>query len=140
IIDITDDAITIGGKGREGLVVPDLSVDQLHVVTVTGAHPFEIGLNEGGAMTVDTLHVSARLERFKPGEKRTSPDQSFKRVVITDFWINKLTSTGLYLNLTKDGIKVDTPVEQESEINDINLESEPGSTDDGFVITPGATD
>jgi len=44
VIDITDDAITIGGKGRTGSLIPDLTIDRLHVVTATGLHPFEIGI------------------------------------------------------------------------------------------------
>ncbi|MYS78339.1 hypothetical protein GTY88_49160, partial [Streptomyces sp. SID5926] len=104
-ITITSDAVEVSG-----LDLPSLSLSALRFQAGTGPQFVSVHLQEGGGLDVSGVSVSARLDRYKPGEANPQ-HRPFKRIVLSRFHIDRVACDGLaaQFGAGEDGVRVEVP-------------------------------
>ncbi|MET8668168.1 hypothetical protein ABZV87_28010 [Streptomyces tendae] len=131
-ITITSDAVEVSG-----LDLPSLSLSALQFQAGTGPQFVSVHLQEGGGLDVSGVSVSARLDRYKPGEANPQ-HRPFKQIVLSRFHIDRVACDGLaaQFGAREDGVRVEVPTVvggAPASLTGIDLGG-PG----GFVWTPDA--
>ncbi|MFC9053297.1 hypothetical protein [Streptomyces anthocyanicus] len=131
-ITITSDAVEVSG-----LDLPSLSLSALQFQAGTGSQFVSVHLQEGGGLDVSGVSVSARLDRYRPGEANPQ-HRPFKRIVLSRFHIDRVACDGLaaQFGAGEDGVRVEVPTVvggAPASLTGIDLGG-PG----GFVWTPDA--